>query len=270
MPGMKRKRSGKVPRYVKRPTKRQRKGKVRFAGKAGIARVVNKMLKQKIETKQSTTVFTDGQQVFHNNFVPLELASTFLRTTIGTGDPMNGTGNRIGDEITLKGISFKMMIELNERYSDVTFRLMCIRSAKGDEPTRDTLFKGMSGNKMLDQMNTERYSSVFQKTFKIVAPNPGTLGAQYIFETGGASGVYSQTASETVLSRATRIIKVWIPGTKFAKGGLIKYENGSISQMKFYDYTLVLYAYSNFTTLQDIFQVARVNDLVKTMYYTDA
>jgi hypothetical protein len=268
MAGVKRKRTGNVKRrsYIRPPAKKR---KVRFAGKAGIARVVQKMLKQKIETKQSTTIYTDGTQVFHNNFVELEAASTFLRTTIGTGDPMIGTGNRIGDEINLKGISFKMMIELNERYSDVTFRLMCIRSAKGDIPTRDTLFKGMSGNKMLDQVNVERYSLIYNKYFKIKAPNSGTLGTQYVFETGGASGVYQQDSANTVISRATKIVKFWIPGNKFGKNGRLMYENGSIFQVKFYDYTLVLYAYSNFSTLET-FQVGRVNDVVKTMYYTDA
>jgi hypothetical protein len=60
-------------------------------------------------------------------------------------------------------------------------------------------------------------------------------------------GTYSQTATEQALSRATRIIKFWIPGAKFGRKGLIKYENGSIFQQKFYDYTLVLYAYSNLT-----------------------
>jgi hypothetical protein len=268
MPGVKRKRTGNVKRrsYIRPPAKKR---KVRFAGKAGIARVVQNMLKQKIETKQSTTSYTDGTQVFHNNFVDLETANTFLRTTIGTGDPMVGTGNRIGDEINLKGISFKMMIELNERFSDVTFRVMCIRSAKGDVPTRDNLWKGMSGNKMLDQINVERYTMIFHKTFKIRAPNSSTWGGD-IKVTELASGVNAQDSANTSLSRATRIVKFWIPGTKFGRNGKITYENGSIFQTKFYDYTLMLYAYSNFTTLQDVFYVARVNDVVKTMYYTDA
>jgi len=43
-----------------------------------------------------------------------------------------GTKNRIGDEITLKGISLKFMVELNERYSDVTFRMFVVKKAKDD------------------------------------------------------------------------------------------------------------------------------------------
>ena len=41
-------------------------------------------------------------------------------------------------------------------------------------------------------------------------------------------------------------------------------------QPKFFDYTLCLYAYTNVNTSQDVYYVARVNDYVKEMFYTDA
>ncbi len=63
------------------------------------------------------------------------------------------------------------MVELNERYSDVTFKLICVRPAKGDVPDRSTLFAGVSGNKMLDNFNRERYGIIFTKTFKVTARN---------------------------------------------------------------------------------------------------
>jgi hypothetical protein len=72
-----------------------------------------------------------------------------------------------------------------------------------------------------------------KKTFKITTPNPGTLGAQYIFETGGASGVYQEDSTNTVLSRATKIVQSQVygelygPGSKFGSGDFIKYEDGS-------------------------------------------
>jgi len=63
-----------------------------------------------------------------------------------------------------------MMLELNERYSDVTFRLFVVRSAKGDTPTTVTLWQGASGNKMLDTFNTERFTILYSKYVKILAP----------------------------------------------------------------------------------------------------
>jgi hypothetical protein len=211
-------------------------------GVKNIRAVVNKVLARKMETKTSTSTSTDGTEILHNNFVVLDPTANFLRTTNGTDDPMTGDGNRIGDEITLKGISLKMMIELNERYSDVTHRLMLVRSAKGDTPTRASLFKGQSGNKMLDGINTERYTIVFQKTFKITAPNYGTVGAARTSGLGLIQeGNKSAVGAEQVISRATRIIRVYIPGSKISKGGQLKYEDLSTSQIKFFDYTLVLY-----------------------------
>ena len=93
--------------------------------------------------------------------------NTFLRTTNGTMDVENSGGQRIGDKITLSGVSFKMMLELNERYSDVTFRMMVVRSARGDTPDGSTLWQGSSGNKKLNEFNTERYSILFTKYVKV-------------------------------------------------------------------------------------------------------
>ena len=86
-------------KYVRKARMQPKK---RFAGNAGIVRVVNKMLKRKIETKQSTSTTTDDTEIFHNNFQYLDTANTMLSLSSGTGDPMTGTGNRIGDEVTLK------------------------------------------------------------------------------------------------------------------------------------------------------------------------
>jgi len=162
------------------------------------------------------------------------------------------------------------MVELNERYSDVTFKLICVRSAKGDTPDRSSLFAGVSCNKMIDNFNTERYGIIFTKTFKITAPNQATIGTALAYTTGGAAGFTQADNTNQVLSRATKIIKVYIPGTKFFRNGVAKYENQSSTQLKFFDYHLVLYAYSNFTTNQDLWNVGRVNDYVKTTFYTDA
>lgn len=219
-----------------------------------------------VETKQSNYTSTDGVEITHNNFVTLDNA--LLKTTPGPFDPTtNDADNRVGDEINLRGVKLKGMLELNERYSDVTFRILVVKCAKGDTPTRATLFNGLSGNKMLDTLNTERYTILASKYLKIKAGNyssPVADGA------GGApqpSG-YGQL-SASLYSRQTKMWKIWIPGTKFSRTGRIKYEQGS-SQPKFFDYHVVVYAYSNYTTLQDLWNVGRVNDYIRTIYYKDA
>lgn len=226
-------------------------------------RRLNVKFNKTIETKRILYTDTDGKEIFHNNFITLN--PVVLATTRGTGD--DELASRIGDAITLRGVSIKFMVELNERYSDVTFRFMLVKCAKGDVPTRATLWKGISGNKMIDFFDTERYTIIKSKTFKIQAPNTATIGGAF----GGLvpTGYNDANNGNQVLSRATKIIKFWIPGSKFVKSSVITYENNS-QQVKFYDYHAILYAYSNYSTSQDVYYVGRCGDYVQQMYFKDA
>lgn len=252
---------------------------VRNKAASTLQAAVRRALSRNLETKKANYTTTDGNEIYHNNFITL--TPNILAITQGTSDPQGPTNQncRIGDEISLKGASLKMMVELNERYSDVTFRLMVVKAAKGDTPTRATLFNGLSGNKMLDSVNTERYTVLHQKFFKIKAPNPGVSTT-----TGGTiaeSSVlppppvpnygifYGDDVNGPKLSRATKIVKVWIPGSKLVRNSIVKYEDNS-SQTKFFDYHVLLYAYSNYSTSQDVVYVGRVNDYVQQIYFKDS
>jgi hypothetical protein len=268
------KRKSALSKRVNKYKSRTYKGKYTAKRRMNIPQVVNKIMNRKIETKVSTKTTAGRSGVTHNNFIELENATTFFATTQGTGDPMVGFGQRIGDEITVKGIMFKMMLELDIKFSDVTARIMLIKSAKGDVPTRATLFAGVVANKMLDNFNRERYTIMAQKFIKLKASNTGTYGA----EVGRllplpvvANFGFNAASDENVIqSRSTKIVKFYVPGAKFGRNGLVKYENASTTQVKFFDYTLVIYAYCNFSSNQDLFDVIYVNDYYKQMYYTDA
>lgn len=195
------------------------------------------------------------------------MSSSPLATINGTQDAESGVGQRIGDKITLKGVSIRFMTELNERYSDVTFRFIFVKAAKGDTPTWNTLFNAVSGNKMLDTVNRERYTILKDKWFKIKAPNSGTSGGSYAV----GSGVNNQSGS-FAMSRASKITKIWIPGYKIARGGVLQYEDAS-TQVKFFDYHCLLFAYSNYSATDanpGAYNVGRLNDSVIQMYYKDA
>lgn len=242
-----------------------------------IQAAIRRALNKNIETKTGLQSPTDGVEILHNNYVII--TSTPLATIQGTDDAENNTGQRIGDKINLKGMSVKFMVELNERYSDVTFRFMVVRSAKGDTPTRSTLFNGISGNKMIDTLNREQFTFLYTKTFKIrsyanvAAMNGLTSNNQQVTLTGaGDSGIYASNTgyvNTNASSRYTKIVKLWIPGTKFSKSGIIQYENDS-TQVKFFDYHILLFAYSNYSTNQDLWYVGRLNDAVVQLYYKDA
>lgn len=232
-----------------------------------IQAVVRKALSKNIETKTGLNTPADGLEISHNDFVII--SSNPLATNNGVLDKSNAMGQRVGDEINLKGMSLKFMTELNERYSDATFRLFIVKAAKGDTPTFATMFNGISGNKMIDTFNRERYTLLHSKTFKIKAPNNSTFASTYALG-GSDSGINYRADPKEQLSRATRIVKVWVPGYKFVKGGNITYENGS-SQVKFFDYHILLYAYSNYSTSSaGGWYVGRLNDAVIQLYYKDA
>jgi hypothetical protein len=241
-----------------------------------IQAAIRTALNKNIETKNGLQTIGDGTEITHNNFVLL--GNNPLATIGGVKDEANDMGNRIGDKINLKGMAIKFMVELNERYSDVTFRMFVVRSAKGDTPTRSNMFNGISGNKMIDTLNRERFTFLVTKTFKIRsnAPTAAMTGVTsnnvQITEAGvGNSGIYSADGGQTdnATSRYTKIVKTWIDGKKFSRSGIIQYEDNS-TQVKFFDYHLILYAYSNYSTNQDVWNVARLNDCVVQLYYKDA
>lgn len=265
-------------KFVRKPYKRARP--LSAPMRAEVSRIVNR----NIETKTAVWSGTDGMQVQHNNFITL--FTNVLSTTQGVTDPMTTDGScRIGDEIILKNLKLKMMLELNERYSEVTYRILVVKTAKGDTPTRATLFTGLSGNKAIDTINTERYTVLAQKWGKITAPNinAGRTGSivgappePYIStaqEAGGGTGINTFGAWEVEatpsLTRGTRIVTLNIPGKKFYRGGRIKYENGS-GQTKFFDFHVLVYAYTGYVTMQDYVNVLQINDFYKVMSYKDA
>ncbi len=81
--------------------------------------------------------------------------------------------------------------------------MFVIKKAKGDTCDRSTFFTGLSGNKMIDTINTERFTVIKSKTFKIQAPNQAMVG------NGGLAGYYV-TSGDRSLSRATKIVKMGI------------------------------------------------------------
>lgn len=186
-----------------------------------------------------------------------------FRVSQGVGDSMAGnSGNRIGDQIALRGMKVMGFFEGALGRSKVHFRLMLIKMAKGDTISRSTLFQEKSDNKMLDMINTERYTVLWQKKFTVSPPNyaPTTVNAQGV----------PVTADVVPGITGNRIISAWIPGQRFAKKGIIRYENASATQVKFFDYRWVVMAYDWYGTPQDLNTVGRINEFYTVLYFKDA
>lgn len=260
------------------PAKRRKMTKPAMVNLA--KKIVAQQLNRNIETKQSVNTYVNTQLI-HNRLTMID--SAMFSTTQGDQDPMTqNTQNRTGDEINCIGLSMRFLLEMQQSFSDVTFRILMVKAAKGDTPTLATLFNGLTPCKLLDSYNTERYTIMYSKTIKLTARNPG-VGDQsqatygIVQGAGGpATGAFLSgpggNFANNPLGLATRVFKIWLPGKKMFRNGIIKYENAS-AQTKFFNYHLMIYSYvNNEADTGDVGTLAtgKVRHYVSQMYYKDA
>lgn len=246
------------------------KGQIRLGSRAmtrirdaRLAQRVNNLYRM-IETKEGSRSTSSNVGLGHNTITVMQdsIGGVLnpLRLTQGVDDAMATGGQRIGDQVTIKGLMIKGMVECALQRSKVFFRIMLLRGAKGETFDRTTIFKGASGNKMIDMVNTERFSIVAQKVFNVSCTNVAPASV-------GTTGV---PASGTPAGQGTKIFKMWIPGYKFGRGGNVKYEEASL-QPKFYDYRICVLVYDWFGTPEfPVNNVGIMNTLYTKLYYKDA
>jgi len=122
---------------------------------------------------------------------------------------------------------------------------------------------------MLDTFNTERFTVLHSQYVKMKSPNLGMQGSG-LQDIG--SGTFVAPSLPPRVSRATKIVKFYIPGRKMFCNGIVQYENNS-TQVKFFDYHFIIYAYSNFGSVDGAalaFNVAYLNDCFIKIHYKDA
>lgn len=266
---------GKFKKSTKRNVKKPQRTKYQYnraksamaAGRAarkalqGVSRL-NRM----IETKETQRVGPINGALGHNNVEVISdaVAGGYLNPfymTQGAGDPMSqATGNRIGDQIAVKGLTIKAFFENAINRPRVYYRLMLLKCAKGDVPARSVLFKNDSNNKMMDVINTERFTIVAQKIFTIDCSNAAPTGV-------GATGVPSGTTGAGI---GTKLVTMWVPGYKFGRNGVMQYLSDATSDLKFFDYRISVVAYDWYGTPQDINTVGRINEIFTKLYFKDA
>jgi hypothetical protein len=220
-----------------------------------------------IETKEFTWRTSPNVALPHNNVTVVQQQSggdlNIFRSANSTDDPMGVGGSRIGDKITVKGIMIKGFFENALSRPKVYYRVMLLRGAKGETFSRANIFKSNTDNKMIDQVNTERFSIVAQKIFNVSASNN-------IASSVSLTGVPGSLNATEHVGVATKTFKMWIPGYKFGRDGVVNYENGSTGQIKFYDYRLCIVVYDWYGTPQDVNNVGRINELYSKLYMKDA
>lgn len=257
----KRKRVSSKRAYPARARSAARKGRTGYANVMRASTLANRVqrLEGTIETKEGAQRIANIQ-VAHNN-VYIWNTNPF-ETAQGIQDPMDvNLPQRIGDKVTLKGMNTTFFVEGSLGRSKVYFRIMLLKGPRGAPFTRADIFKGSSTNKMIDQLNTEKYKIITQRVFNVTPPN--AVAASLTVLTG-------VPATGTVAGiTGNKIVRFWIPGSKIAKNGSLQYENGS-GNLKFYDYRWVVLAYDWYGTPQDTNNVGFINEAYTKMYFKDA
>lgn len=236
---------------------------------SAFARRVNN-LSRMIETKTGQWSSPTNVALPHNNVYIVQTSAGGDLNPLATGqsssDPMiANTGARIGDRITIKGMSIKGMVECALQRPKVHFRIMLVKCPRGVAPTRAELFQGCSANKMIDTVNSEKFTIVWQTKFNVSTSN-NAPGAYQAGVNPNAAGVV--TAS-TPAGIGVKTFSAWIPGKKFGKRGNLQYENGSTTP-KFFDYRLVYLCYDWYGTPQDSNNVGILNEMYTKIYFKDA
>lgn len=254
--------------YANRAKRARVSGRTGYANILRIGRQVGNLTRM-IETKTAQWTSPSNVNMPHNDTYVVQMAGgggdlNPLRCTNGTDDPMVGnTGSRIGDRVTVKGLAIRGMVECSLQRSKVHFRLMLVKCPRGQAPNlAGGLFMGCSGNKMIDTVNTEKFTIVWQTRFNVSTSNPApstltTVPPTGVPVTGTPAGIGAKTFS------------AWIPGKKFGKGGNINYENTSSINPKFFDYRLVILCYDWFGTPTGN-NVGVLNEMYTKLYFKDA
>lgn len=246
---------------------------VRFGGPMVTKRVfvlgqrINQ-LNRMIEPKHYTWRTSPDQGLAHNQISVVQQQSggdlNPFRSAIAADDPMGVGGSRIGDRITVKGMMIRGFFENQYNRPKVFYRVMLIKASKGDTITRASLFQNNTDNKMIDQLNTERYTVLAQKIFTIQCGPAAPQGV--VSELNGEP----QATGYVRPGPGTKVFNMWIPGYKLAKNGVIQYENNSQTQVKHFDYRVVILTYDWLATDQDINNIGKINELYTKLYFKDA
>jgi len=215
--------------YKKRSFKKtaKRYGKKRMTGTKSLVALIKKVSLKQCETK-TTHKIEENVNIYHNSGY---IYTNLLRTSQGITDTDTGLtafSNRLGDEIVARGISIKLWVANKLDRPNVMYRLVVFKYAAGSIPTLASCFTGANPNRMMDKIDTEYITPVYQKIFNL----------QVGFSQSSASG------TDTLYGREAHTYKkIYIP----LKNKKIVYNNGG-SLPKFIDYGFFIVPYDSYGT----------------------
>jgi len=254
----------------KRPAKKR---VFKKAKRTPMVKLIKQVMNRQLETKHVIENFPDARQFTHMSVTVLDNRPFYSTQGItnpnGALDSTIASQARIGDMVLAKGVRYRMFVENNERFAQVKHRFMFVRGPFGGlAPSITTLFMGRSDNKLIDDINTSRWTIMFDKTYTIkntgLIASPVTQTQDIITAVG--LGVYS--SSNVATQPGSRVITVYVPYAKNNKPKTLVYTGDAGTDPKMYSYYFLYLPYvvqNTSTTLN----VAKLNDMNKVFYFKD-
>jgi len=190
--------------------------------------LIKKVSLKQCETKTCHSI-AENLQLYHN--VP-HIRFSLLRTSQGITDADTGTNsysNRIGDEIVARGIAIKLWIANKLDRPNIMYRLVVCKYESSITPTSSLIFKGANPNKMMDNLNKEKITIVYQKIFSLQT---------------GMSAAGDAAGNPFVGKECHTYRKIWIP----LNNKKVLYDDGG-QVPKFTDYLFTITPYDSYGTL---------------------
>lgn len=218
--------------YKKTAKKRIYKKKLSVAKRykrKSITALIKKISLKNVETKQTHRI-QENININHNSGY---IINQLLYSQQGITDTDTGTAiynNRIGDEVIGRGISIKFWVANKLDRPNVMYRLIVFKYSSQSLPTLSTIFTGANGNRMMDKIDSEYITPVYQKIFNL---QMGFSAVPAALVNGDQEGREAHTYK-----------KIWIP----LKNKRIRYANGG-TVPKFIDYGFAIIPYDSYGTL---------------------
>lgn len=160
MPGYKRKSTSAGRVYGKR--RKMTPYKRKFTKRRGLGSMIKRVMLKQCETKHRTVQF-ENQNLNHNSIDDFKEFNPLRGLDQGTDEHQ-----RVGDEIIGQRINYKIWLSSKLDRPNVMYRIVVYRCPKHETETNHlNIYEGVSGNKLIDYINTEKYTPVFQKFVKM-------------------------------------------------------------------------------------------------------
>lgn len=147
--------------------------------KSNLVKLIKNVVLKNSETKN--VPYSHGKiELYHNSGSPASgrILHSSIQLDGAAMNPSQGTDddNRIGNSINVRGVKVRMLLGQKDDRMNVTFRIVVIKVTPQQEPSAvNQMFDDVSGNIMLDSLNTDRFKVVYSKFIKShISPQLGT------------------------------------------------------------------------------------------------